>query len=395
MKIEWSGRSHSFSKKDVNYLTKVITKADTLTNGKYLKKFELELSKYLKVKNVYALSSAAAALELISLLLNIKKNDEIIIPAHTYCASAIPFGRNGAKIKWADIDFKTRVVDPDDIIKKITSKTRAIVVVHLYGYVFDVNSLKKKIKDKRIMIIEDCAQAFGAEINKKKAGTLADFSCFSFHSQKNMTTLGEGGAIYIKSSNLAKKIPGLRLNGHKQYSSKRKNYWLPAMINTQEDLEYSWPYKFSLSEIQCAAGILGLKKIEKLNQIRIKRAKKLIKYFKKNNHLIFNDNFNNKRHVYHLLSAYCVPSKNFNRNRLIDILYRKFKIKCATQYYPLYKYPLFRKKGFGKAICPNTEKFYSNMISFPFHVWMTEKKFDYLINKLILSIKILKKIKTL
>ena len=140
MKIDWSGRSHNFSKKDINYLTKVIKDADPLTQGKYLKKFESDLSKYLKVKNIYALSSAAAALELIAILLNIKKDDEIIIPAHTYCASAIPFARYGAKIKWADIDFNTRVVDVNDIIKKINKRTKAIVVVHLYGYAFDVNN---------------------------------------------------------------------------------------------------------------------------------------------------------------------------------------------------------------------------------------------------------------
>ena len=395
MKIDWSGRSHNFSKKDINYLTKVIKDADPLTQGKYLKKFESDLSKYLKVKNIYALSSAAAALELIAILLNIKKNDEIIIPAHTYCASAIPFARYGAKIKWADIDFNTRVVDVNDIIKKINKRTKAIVVVHLYGYAFDVNNLKKKINNKKIKIIEDCAQAFGSEINKNKAGTLADFSCFSFHAQKNITTLGEGGAIYVKNANLAKKIPGLRLNGHRPYSFKRKNYWLPAMINTDQDLTYAWPYKFSLSEIQCAAGIIMLKKIDKLNDIRIKRAKKLTNFFKNDNHLIFNKSFNKKRHVYHLLSAFCVPSKKFNRDKLIKILFEKFKIKCAAQYYPLYKYPLFIKKGYGNASCPNTNKFYNNMISFPFHVWMNEKKFDYLIKSIILSIKILKNINKL
>ena len=226
MKIEWSGRSHNFSSRDINYLVNVIKKADPLTQGKYLKKFEFDLSKYLNVKNVFALSSAAAALEIISILLNIKKNEEIIIPAHTYCASAIPFARNGAKIIWADINIETRVVDVEDVLKKITSKTKAIVVVHLYGFAFDIAKLKGRIKNKKIKIIEDCAQAFGAEVNNKKVGTQGDFSCFSFHAQKNITTLGEGGAIHVKNPFLAKKVSGLRLNGHSQYSTKRKNYGL-------------------------------------------------------------------------------------------------------------------------------------------------------------------------
>ena len=97
MKIDWSGRSHNYSAKDINYLNNIIKTADPLTQGKYLKKFEKDFSKYIGKKNVFALSSAAAALEIISLLLNIKEKDEIIIPAHTYCASAIPFARRGGK----------------------------------------------------------------------------------------------------------------------------------------------------------------------------------------------------------------------------------------------------------------------------------------------------------
>ena len=198
MTINWSGRSHNYSNKDINYLVNIIKTADPLTQGKYLKEFEYVFSKYIKKKNVFAVSSAGAALEIISLLLNLKKGDEVIIPAHTYCASAIPFARQGAKIVWADIDFGTRVVDIKDIKKKISKKTKAIVVVHLYGYVCDFREIIEFCKKKKIKIIEDCAQSLGAEIRRKKAGTLGDFSCYSFHAQKNITTLGEGGMLYVK-----------------------------------------------------------------------------------------------------------------------------------------------------------------------------------------------------
>ena len=163
MKINWSGRSHSYSNKDINYLVKIIKTADPLTQGKYLKEFEYVFSKYIKKRNVFAVSSAAAALEIISLLLKLKKGDEVIIPAHTYCASAIPFARQGAKIIWADIDFNTRVVDIKDIKNKISKKTKAIVIVHLYGYACDFRGIIEFCKKKNIKIIEDCAQSLGAE----------------------------------------------------------------------------------------------------------------------------------------------------------------------------------------------------------------------------------------
>jgi len=382
MKIDWSGRSHNYSNSDINYLVKIIKTADPLTQGKYLKEFEYIFSKYVGKKNVFALSSAASALEIISLLLGIKKGNEIIIPAHTYCASALPFAREKAKIVWADINFKTRVVDIDDILKKVTNKTKAIIIVHLYGYACDFSRIINFCKKRKIKIIEDCAQSLGAEIKNKKVGTLSDFACYSFHSQKNITTLGEGGMLYVKENNLAARVLGLRHNGHCNFNYKRKNYWLPTMGNLDLDISKKLPYKFTLSEIQCGAGIVMMKKLNKLNDIRINRAKKFIKELSNFKELIFNESFKKRRHVYHLLSAYYKPSKKINRNNIIKKLYEDYSIKCIVQYYPLYKYPLFKKIGFGKANCPNTEKFYNNMISFPFHVWLSNKDFNYMISSL-------------
>ena len=390
-KIDWSGRSHFYNKEEKKYLLKVIDKADPLTQGTQLKKFENGLRKYLKQKNIFAVSSAAAALEIISLLLNLKKNDEVIVPAHTYCASAIPFARNGAKIIWADINFKTRTINIDDVKKKISKKTKAIVLVHLYGYAIDVDNFRKKINNKKIKIIEDCAQAFGARINSRKAGSLGDFACFSFHAQKNITTLGEGGAIFCKDNILAKKIRGLRHNGHSNYNNKRKSYWKPAMGNLSLDIKGKWPYKFTLSEIQAAAGYMLLKRVDKLNLKRIERAKKFINALKNFNEVSFFSEFKNYRHVYHLLSAYIVPSKKLHRDKLISLLFNKFGIKCVVQYYPLYRYDLFKSMGLSKSNCPITDKFYDNMISFPFHIQMSEKKFNYMISSTIKALKILTK----
>ena len=184
MKINWSGRAHHYKKSEIDFLVKIIKTADPLTQGKYLKKFENDFEKFLGKKGAFAVSSAAAALEIIALLLQLRKNDEVIIPAHTYCASAIPFARNNAKIIWSDIDLKTRTVDIDDIIKKINKKTKAIVIVHLYGYAVDFSKIKKICKKRNIKIIEDCAQSLGAEVNGKKVGSIGDFSCFLFMHKK-------------------------------------------------------------------------------------------------------------------------------------------------------------------------------------------------------------------
>ncbi len=389
LKIDWSGKTYNYNKSDLNYLTKVIKNSNTFTQGDQLKKFESELKKFLKEKNIFVTSSASASLEIIALLLNIKKGDEIIIPAHTYCASAIPFARHGAKIVWTDIN-ENRVIDLADLRKKITNKTKAIVAVHLFGFCIDISSIKK-IVGKKVKIIEDSAQAFGSQFKGKKAGTMGDYACYSFHSQKNLTTLGAGGAICVKSNDEAKKVAGLRHNGHSNFKFLRKDYWVPAMGNVDEDLKNYWPYKFTLSEIQCAAGYIGIKKIKNYNKNKINKAKKFIESLSKIKELEFNKFFYNKRHFYHLLVAKYKKNKFFSRDDLIRILYKKYKIKCIVQYYPLYKYDLFEKKGFGKANCPNTESYYYNMISFPHYIHMSNDKFNYMIKSVMNSIRFLKR----
>ena len=385
-KILWSGRSHNFHASEIKYIINAIKNADPLTQGKYLNLFESGLKKYLNAKNIYATSSAASSLEIIAQLIQLKSGDEVIVPAHTYCASAIPFARNGAKIVWADINLETRIIDINDVKKKINKKTKAVVIVHLYGYAVDLKPFRKILEKNKIFLIEDSAQAFGAQINGKKVGTIGDFGCFSFHAQKNMTTLGEGGALYVKSKKLALKVKGLRHNGHASYK-KRKYYWKPAMGNLVDDLKDKWPNKFTLSEPQCASGTITLNRVDQMNDLRIKRAKYFIESINKfTNKLIFNSNFNNRRHVYHLLTAYVQPNKLFNRDLLIKRLYFKYGIQCIVQYYPLYKYPLFKNKGLGGANCKNTENFYRNMISFPFHISMSNKKFNYMIKCTIKSV---------
>ena len=209
---------------------------------------------------------------------------------------------------------------------------------------------------------------------------MGDFSCYSFHAQKNITTLGEGGMLYVKDRNLAKKVRGLRHNGHTDFKYSKEHYWLPAMGNLDLDIKNKWPFKFTLSEVQCGAGIIMLKKLDSFNKIRIQRAKKIINHLKNFEELDFNKDFNGKRHVYHLLSAYYRPKNSITRDNLIGLLFKKYKIKCAIQYYPLYRYDLFKKMNVKKTVCKNTDKFYDNMISFPFHIWMKNNEFNYLIN---------------
>ncbi|ASV06247.1 DegT/DnrJ/EryC1/StrS family aminotransferase [Leptospira interrogans] len=379
-KIKWSGRSIDYTREEIDTVVEVMKTADPQTQGKYLQQFESDFSNYLDGQPCFGVTNATHALELIADLTGLKSGDEVIIPGHTYCASAIPFGRTGATLVWADIDPETFLISLESIQKLVTNKTKAIVVVHLYGMIIpDILEIAKFAKSKNILLIEDCAQSLGAVLNGKSCGTFGDFAAFSFHGQKNITTMGEGGILTLKNVSLADKVPGLRHNGHAPFLNKT-DYWKPAMSNVDLDLDGIWPHNFSLTEVQAALGSVLLKRIALLTEERRKRAQKFINSFNEFEELSFQKQNDSKAHSYHLLVAKYKAVKNGkNRDDLISILSKKYKIQVIVQYYPLYRYDLFKKMGYAKAVCPASDDFFDNMISFPFHIWMNENDFDYMI----------------
>lgn len=391
--LNWSGRSVRYSAEQINAVVESMSSADPLTQGRYKKEFEEKFSRYIGANHSFAVSSATAALELAAILCDFKEGDEVIIPAHTFCASAIPFARTKAKIVWADIDPDTRVVSAGSISKCISEKTKAIVVVHLYGLMADMEPIMNLAIQNNCFVVEDCAQAIGAEYDGRKAGSIGDFGCFSFHGQKNITTLGEGGVLTVKSSANAKLVPGLMHNGCRPYDNdKREKFWKPAMSNVDFDIDNFWPYNFCIGEPQCALGAESLKTIDEENLLRKQRAKKIMEALKDYPELSFQKVDNEGTHVYHLLSArYDGEKYGKNRDDLMELMIYKHKVKTVVQYYPLYRYPIFIKGGYAENNCPNTDYFFDNMISFPFHLHMNEDEVDFLIESIKKSLEELRK----
>lgn len=391
-RIDWSGRAFDYSESEINTVVKVIKAGDPLTQGKYLKQFEKDFSIYNSTPNSFAVSNCTNALDLVVILTKLKKSDEVIIPAHTFCATAIPFARSGATIRWADIDPHTRVISAESISKLINKKTKVIVVVHLYGLVADMDDIMNLARKYNCFVVEDCAQAIGAEYKGRKAGSIGDFGAFSFHCQKSLTMLGEGGMLTVKNNYLSKYVPGLRHNGVRTFANKRNNYWLPAMSNVDIDIAGVWPYNFCINEVQCALGSAILRKLDRMNDCRIERAERFKEALRGYRELTFQKVPTSHKHVYHLLSAkYDGVAFGKNRDDFIKIMAYEHRIKVIVQYYPLYRYPLFKKMGLGKAACPFTDEYFDNMVSFPFHLWMPDKDFNYMID---CTIKTLKKLKT-
>ena len=376
-KIDWPQRGHGYTEEEIAAVATVMrASVNSLTQGPNVQHFEQSFAEYLGAKQAFATMSCAHALDIAAMLSKISPGDEVIVPSHTYCASALAFARRGAILQWADIDPDSLTMSPDSMLQLVTSKTRAIVLVHLYGLLSPhVREIAEFARQHGILLIEDCAQSLGAQRDGAHGGTFGDIGCYSFHAQKNLTTLGEGGMLIVKSPDLAKKIPGLRLNGHAPYETK-KDYWLPAMTNLDLDLEGVWPMKSTMNEAQAAVGALVLKRLDDLTCRRRERGIMFRRAMADFTELHFQAVDIAEAHSHHLLPARYDGNRH-NRDDLIRLLSTKYGIKAIIQYHPLHRYDLFVKMGYGNAHVPQTDRFFDNMISFPFSLEISDSDFEY------------------
>ena len=380
IKVPWSGRGLRYTEEEIAAVVDAMKNADPMTQGSYQAEFELKFCELTGSPYAFAVSSCTAALELSALLSGVGPGDEVILPAHTFAATAIPFARTGAKLVWADIDADTRVVTAETIRPLVTKKTRVIVVVHLYGLMCDMDPIMELARQHDLLVVEDAAQAIGVEYKDRQAGSIGDFGCFSFHTHKNISTLGEGGMLTVRHPEMAAMVPGLKHNGMRGYTDDRPHYWIPAMSNVDFDIDGLWPYNFCIGEVQCALGTKLLERLPEINAERKGRAEKFIATLSGYPELIFQKTPKDCGHAWHLMAArYNRCESGGTRDDLISELVYSQGIKAVVQYYPLYRYPMFQKAGFGEANCPETDRFFDNMVSFPFQHWMPNEQFENMI----------------
>ena len=376
VKVPWSGRGLAYSDEEIAVAVDAMRHADPQTQGGYQAEFESRFATFSASSHAFAVSSCTAALELTALLCRLGPDDEVILPAHTFAATAIPFARTGARLVWADIDPDTWVATADTIQPLLSPRTRVIVVVHLYGLVCEMDPILALARENGLLVIEDAAQAVGATFRERPAGSMGDFGCFSFHTHKNISTLGEGGVLTVRDPRHARLVPGLRHNGMHPYEGDRPHYWIPAMTDVDFDLDGVWPYNFCIGEVQCALASKLLDRLPAINADRQARAHRFMTALADFPELVFQRQPADCGHTHHLLAA---RYDGRSRDDLMDSLFNTYGVKTVVQYCPLYRYPMFRKAGFGDAECPETDRFFDHMVSFPFHHWMPEEQFAYMI----------------
>lgn len=379
-KVNFPARMRTYTEAEIDAVVKVMRNAEVQTQGECLRRFETDFKIYTGARHAFAVDNCTNALRLAATLCSLSSGDEVIIPAYTFCATAIPFGSTGAKIVWADMDPDSWEISPADIERKITSRTKVIVVVHLLGMPVDMPAVMAIARRYDLKVVEDCAQAPGAAINGQKVGTFGDYGCFSFHGAKNITTLGEGGVLTVNSDADAALVPGLRHNGVRGFPPDRERYWVPAMSNVDIDMEAMWPNNFSIGEAQCALGSELLKTLDQENDILIAQAAKLRNALANIPEIQVVKIPAGYRHIFHQFVMHFDGAKfGKNRNDLLDFLTGEAGIRAIVQYYPLYRYPLFQKLGAGEQDCPQLDKWWDNSFSFPWWIGMPDETLDYLV----------------
>ncbi|MDO8435951.1 MAG: DegT/DnrJ/EryC1/StrS family aminotransferase [bacterium] len=251
---------------DVKAVSDSVRRGMNWAAGPNIEKFETLLAEYLGVKFVAAFNSGTSALHSALLAYGIKKDDEVIVPSFTFIATANAVLMVGAKPVFADIEEETYGLDPEDVRKKITSKTKAIIPVHYGGYACKIQKLKELAKEHNLLLIEDTAESFGAKENGKLAGTFGDSAMFSLCQTKVFTT-GEGGFMVTDSKDIYEKLKLLRSHGRLETAD---------YFTSGEFMDYvALGYNFRMPDIIAALGISQLKKVDKLIELRREHAKYL------------------------------------------------------------------------------------------------------------------------
>jgi len=196
---------YQFIKTEIDEAIASVISESAYIGGKYVKKFEEEFSQYCNTSYCIGVANGTDALEIAIEALNLPKGSEIIVPANSFIASSEAVTRTGHRVVFADVTCDSYILDVSDVAKRITEKTSAIVAVHLYGHPCDMDPLRELASTHGLKIIEDCAQAHGAEYKGQRVGSLGDIATFSFYPGKNLGAYGDAGAITTNNAELAEK----------------------------------------------------------------------------------------------------------------------------------------------------------------------------------------------
>jgi len=343
---------------------KEVLESGILASGPRTKSFEKEFAEYIGVEHAVAVTNGTIALDVALKALKIGPGDEVITSAFSFVASGNCILFQNAKPVFADIDPRTFNIDPSDVAEKITAKTKALIPIHMFGQPAEMDVLKEIAEAKGIALVEDAAQAHGAEYKGQKAGSIGNVGCFSLYATKNMTA-GEGGLITTNDQELAGKA---RL-----------------LINHGQSQKYrhgTLGYNYRMTELCAAIGSVQLKKLDGFNEKRRENAQFLSNGIRKFTGLTVPYVDKDVKHVFHQYVVKVEDNYRLERDALADCLAEK-GVGVAVHYpFPIYRQPLYQTLGYAGTKCPHTEEVCRRVLSLPVHPLVDKKDIEYILDVL-------------
>lgn len=368
------GKQH-IDQADIDAVIEVL-KSDYLTTGPKIKEFDDKLADYVGAKYAVAISNGTAALHAACFAGGIEEGDEVITSPITFAASANAVLYCGGKPVFADIDPRTYNIDPDDIEKRITDRTKAIIPVHYTGQPCDMDKILKIAEKYNLTVIEDGAHALGGEYKDKKIGSIGDMTTFSFHPVKHITT-GEGGAITTNDKELYEKLMMFRTHGITRDHDKLIHDDAPWYYE-----QHHLGFNYRITDIQAALGISQIKKLGGFLEKRRELAKIYNEELANIDEVSIPYQVENTNSAWHLYIIKLELEKIKTGRRKIFEELRKRNIGVNVHYIPVYYHPYYQNLGYRKGLCPEAEKLYESIITMPLYPMMSKNDIKYIVNSL-------------
>ena len=349
-----------------------VLQSDFLTTGPKIAEFEQTVADYVGAKYAVAISNGTSALHAACFAAGIGPGDEVITTPLTFAASANCVLYCGGTPVFADVDPKTYNIDPEDIRRKITDRTKAIIAVHLAGQPCDMDAIHSIAREHGLIVIEDGAHALGSVYKGKKVGSLSDMTTFSFHPVKPITT-GEGGMIVTDNEEFYKKMVLFRSHGITRDASMMTRNDGPWFYQ-----QFDLGYNYRITDIQCALGCSQMKKLDRFLARRKEIVARYNEAFADCDNIITPYQLSDTESGWHL---YIVQVKNCDRRQVFETM-REKGIGVNVHYIPVYMHPYYQEHGYENVHCANAEEIYSHIISLPLYPGLTSEQQDYVIDTL-------------
>jgi dTDP-4-amino-4,6-dideoxygalactose transaminase len=371
--------------KAINQVSKYGRPPGKLSLAGKVSELEEAVAKYLSTKYVSFVTNATAGFEIALKYVNLGPGDEVIVPAITFAATmAYPLGC-GAKVVFADVDPRTINMDPKDVEKKITKRTKAIIPVHVGGWPVDMDPIMDLAQRHDIMVLEDAAHAFGGVYKGKKVGTIGHFGSYSFHEVKNVTSFGEGG-ILVCTLPFGEYLPMARFVGL-DFSRKIEN-WLYDVSALPGKFGWYATGNYSTTEIQALGLIRQMSRIDQVIETRRRNAEYLTNRLSENDaiipQLLDTDEIKSTHHLYLLQ----IDPQKANGN--IQVLKKKLEDRGITNiphFGPLYKFDILKKLGYDtkkiEKSCPTTEELFNNRFTHLPLYGLTQDQLSYMADNIL------------